>query len=121
MTVNILSSTTSSPEESLAWNLQCEIALLSWESTLSRPTGLADIRPQTKRLWRAERAADVMGPVDKGERIMEKKGFRITERGKERRSGKRVGMTQYQVEVPTIDIPDCSFELLKTKHEIGFL
>jgi hypothetical protein len=32
--------------------------------------------PQTKKLWRAESAAEVMGPVDKGDRIMEKKGAR---------------------------------------------
>jgi hypothetical protein len=38
-------------------------------------------RPQVKKECRAESAADVMGPVDRGERIMERKGARISMRG----------------------------------------
>jgi hypothetical protein len=45
-------------------------------SALSRETELAEMSPQTKKLWRAESAAEVIGPVDRGDRMMEKKGAR---------------------------------------------
>jgi hypothetical protein len=74
ITVMIFKRTTSSPEESLASNLQCETVLLSSTSVGSKDSEVADIRLQTKKLWRAESAADVMGPLDRGERIRAKKG-----------------------------------------------
>jgi len=37
-------------------------------------------RPEVKKVCRAERAADVMGPVDRGERTMARKGARISMR-----------------------------------------
>jgi hypothetical protein len=39
-----------------------------------------------KKECRAERAADVMGPVDRGERMMERKGARISVRGMDEKS-----------------------------------
>lgn len=39
-----------------------------------------------KKECRAERAADVMGPVDSGERMIERKGARISARGIEEMS-----------------------------------
>jgi hypothetical protein len=66
--------TTSSPEESLASNLQRDTVLLSSTKAVSREREPEDMRPQTKKLCRAESAAEVMGPVDNGERIMAKKG-----------------------------------------------
>jgi hypothetical protein len=41
------------------------------------------MRPQTKKLCRAESAAEVIGPVDSGERIMAKKGARRDGKGNE--------------------------------------
>lgn len=82
MTVMILSKTTSSPDESLASNLQCDTVLLNSVSTTSRDTESEDIRPQTKKLCRDERAVDVIGPVDKGDRIIAKKGAKRVGSGK---------------------------------------
>lgn len=70
----ILNKTTSSPEESLASNLQCETVLLNSVSAGSNDIEFADIRPQAKKLCRDESAVDVIGPVDKGDRIIAKKG-----------------------------------------------
>lgn len=80
MTVNIRSSTTSSPEESLASNLQCEMAELTVARATSTDGSFFRKRPQVKKECRAERAADVMGPVDRGERMIERKGARISVR-----------------------------------------
>jgi hypothetical protein len=70
----IRSSTTSSPEESLASNLQCDTVLLSSTKAVSRERDWEDMRPHTKKLCKEASAADVMGPVDKGDRMMAKKG-----------------------------------------------
>lgn len=72
----IFKSTTSSPEESLASNLQCERVLLSSIKAASKAGEVDEMSPHTKKLCRAERAADVMGPVDKGDRKMAKNGER---------------------------------------------
>jgi len=82
MTVIIFNKTTSSPEESLASNLQCDTVLLSSTRTVSKDVELTEMRPQTKKLCRAESAADVIGPVDNGERIIAKKGARRTGKGR---------------------------------------
>jgi hypothetical protein len=81
MTVMIRSRTTSSPEESLASNLQCDTVLLNSVNAASRDTELEDIRLQTKKLCRDERAADVMGPVDKGDRMIAKNGAKRVGKG----------------------------------------
>ena len=70
----ILSSTTSSPDESLASNLQCDTVLLSSASADSKFTELGEMSPQRKKLCSDESAAEVMGPVDSGERIIAKNG-----------------------------------------------
>lgn len=77
MTVMILSMTASSPDESLASNLQFEMVELSSASAESRSTVEGDMRPQTKKLCNAERDADVIGPVDRGDRMMAKNGARM--------------------------------------------
>jgi hypothetical protein len=41
------------------------------------------MRPQTKKLCRAESAAEVIGPVDSGERMIAKKGASRDGRGNE--------------------------------------
>src|SRR6266478_349917 len=74
MTVSIRSNTTSSPEESLASNLQWETDELTAARATSTDGSLFKKRPQEKKECRADRAADVIGPVDKGERMMERKG-----------------------------------------------
>jgi hypothetical protein len=51
--------------------------LLSSTRACSSAIELEEMSPQTKRLCNADRAAEVMGPVDKGDRIMAKKGARI--------------------------------------------
>jgi hypothetical protein len=82
MTVMIFSKTTSSPEESLVSNLQCDTVLLSSIRAGSSDGAFKEMRPQTKKLCRDERAAEDMGPVDNGDRIMEKKGDRRVVNGK---------------------------------------
>lgn len=81
----IFSSTTSSPDESLASNLQCEIVLLRSINATSIASDSGKIKPHMKKLCIADNAADVMGPVDSGERSIEKKGAR--------RSGSAVSRT----------------------------
>jgi hypothetical protein len=78
----ILSKTTSSPDESLASNLQCDTVLLNSVSATSKDTEVGDIRPQTKKQCNDEIAADVMGPVDKGDRIIAKNGAKRVGNGK---------------------------------------
>lgn len=78
----ILRRTTSSPDESLASNLQCDTVLLNSVRALSKPTEFAVIRPETKKLCKAERAVEVMGPVDSGERMIAKKGAKRVGSGK---------------------------------------
>lgn len=70
----ILSRTTSSPEESLASNLQWDTVLLNSVRAWSREGECAVMRPQTKKLCSADSAVDVIGPVDKGDRMIAKKG-----------------------------------------------
>lgn len=41
-----------------------------------------DMIPQRKKLWRDESAAEVMGPVESGERMMAKNGDRSVVNGK---------------------------------------
>lgn len=78
----ILSKTTSSPEESLASNLQCETVLLNSVSAASKEIEVADMRPQTKKLCKADRAVDVMGPVDNGDLMIEKNGAKRVGNGR---------------------------------------
>jgi hypothetical protein len=74
MTVIILSSTTSSPDVSLASNLQCDTVLLRSASATSAESAVGEMSPHANKLCNEDNAADVMGPVDRGERIMAKNG-----------------------------------------------
>lgn len=82
MIVMILSSTTSSPDESLVSNLHREMALLSSDRAAVRESASGPMRPQTKKLCRDVRAVEVMGPVDNGERMMAQKGESTVGRGR---------------------------------------
>lgn len=77
MTVIILSSTTSSPDESLASNLQCEMVLLNSARATSSAGDSDEMSPFTKKLWRDESAVEVIGPVESGDLRMAKKGVRM--------------------------------------------
>ena len=61
--------------------------LLRSTSALSRETEFAVIKPHTKKLCNDERAVDVIGPVESGERIRERKGPRSKGSGKVSMSG----------------------------------
>jgi hypothetical protein len=73
--------TTSSPEESLASNLQFETVDESSARAISSDEESGAMTPAWKNVCRAERAADVIGPVDSGERMIAKKGARTVVRG----------------------------------------
>ena len=125
MTVMILSKTTSSPDESLASNLQCDTVLLNSVNATSKDKEFEDMRLQTKKECREERAADVIGPVDKDERMISKKGAKRVGSGKlsmSTHSSVAVNVEgTMKVDVShTIDFPNYPFELLKTSHEISF-
>jgi hypothetical protein len=81
ITVTILSMTASSPEELVASNLQFETTVLNSAKAALRFGDAGDIMPETNRLWSADKAAEVMGPVDNGERIIAKNGERIVGSG----------------------------------------
>ena len=87
MTVMILRRTTSSPDESLASNLQLERALLN--SARELPSEMASWWKSLhrKKLCRAVRAAEVIGPVDSGERMIARNGERSVPIGNECMSG----------------------------------
>lgn len=79
--------------------------------------------PHRKKLWRDESAADVIGPVEKGERIIAKNGERRVVRGKVAMSkASRVttlqllDMSLAAVNTHTLHIPQFSLQLLKSKH-----
>ena len=84
----ILSSVTSSPDESLASNLHLDTVLLSSLRQASREIAPGRIRSHWKKLCNDERAAEVIGPVDNGDRIMAKKGPIRVVRGNDRMSVK---------------------------------
>jgi hypothetical protein len=86
MTARILSMTASSPDESVASNLQFETVLESSDSAVSIDGDLGEMIPAMKKACREERAAEVMSPVDSGERIMAKKGARMIVSGSVLRS-----------------------------------
>ena len=76
ITVMIFKRTTSSPDESLASNLQCDIVLLSSIKVASNALEFWEIKPHTKKLCNADSAAEVIGPVESGERRIAKNGER---------------------------------------------
>lgn len=93
MTVMILSSVTSSPDESLASNLQRETVLLRSLSAGSRAKASGWSRPHWKKVCSDVSAADVMGPVESGERMIAKKGPRRVVTGIVCRSAGDVSVT----------------------------
>src|SRR5712672_2029735 len=61
MMVSIRSNTTSSPEESLASNLQWEMAELTAARATSTDESFLKKKPKAKKVCRAEREAEEMG------------------------------------------------------------
>ena len=78
----ILYSTTSSPEASLASNLQCATVLLNSLKAGTSPIELEVMNPAMKKLWMEAREAEVIGPVESGDLMIAKKGPRRVVRGK---------------------------------------
>lgn len=70
----ILSRVTSSPEVSLASNLHRDTVLLSSLRQASKDTEVGPRRQHWKKLCSEVKAADVIGPVERGERMIAKKG-----------------------------------------------
>jgi hypothetical protein len=78
--------TTSSPAESDASNLQLETIEDRSASAGSSSDEEEVIRPAVKNVCKAESEADVISPVESGERMMAKKGANIWVRGSGLRS-----------------------------------
>jgi len=76
MTETIRSRTTSSPDESLASNLQFDTVLLIAVIASPRSSEAGCIIPDTKKVCSDIRAAEVIGPVEREERINARKGAR---------------------------------------------
>lgn len=122
ITVMIFSRTTSSPEESLASNLQLDRELLSSASAAWSETDVGLNRPHRKKLWRAVNAVEVMGPVDKDERMIARKGERRVLRGNECTSAREISLSpgrgRTYLDVHTFDVLHKPFEVLKARHEL---
>lgn len=82
------------------------------------------MRPQTKKLCKADRAADVIGPVDNGERIMAKNGVKRVGNGRlamsiHREANVNVSGNGILFDVSrTIHISNDTFELLEACHKV---
>ena len=81
MVVMILNRTTSSPEESLGSNLQWEMVALSSAKAVSTDGESNVIKPDKNMECSEDNAAEVIGPVDSGERMIAKKGERREDKG----------------------------------------
>ena len=81
MIAMILNRTTSSPDESLGSNLQWEMVALSSAMALSTDSESKVIKPDKNTECNEDSAAEVIGPVDSGERMIAKKGERREDKG----------------------------------------
>jgi hypothetical protein len=81
MIAMILNRTTSSPDESLGSNLQWEMVALSSARVFSRDGESNVIKPDKNTECKEDNVAEVIGPVDSGERIIAKKGERRVDKG----------------------------------------
>lgn len=77
----ILNRTTSSPDESLGSNLQWEVVALSSARAISTDGESNVIKPDKNMECNEDNAAEVIGPVDSGERMIAKKGERREDKG----------------------------------------
>ena len=77
----ILNRTTSSPDESLGSNLQWEMVALSSARAFSADGESKVIKPDKNTECNEDSAAEVIGPVDSGERMIAKKGERREDNG----------------------------------------
>jgi len=81
MIAMILNRTTSSPDESLGSNLQWEMVALSSAMAFSTDSDSKVIKPDKNTECNEDSAAEVIGPVDSGERMIAKKGERREDKG----------------------------------------
>jgi len=81
MIAMILNRTTSSPDESLGSNLQWEMVALSSAMAFSTDSESKVIKPDKNTECNEDSAAEVIGPVDSGERMIAKKGERREDKG----------------------------------------
>jgi hypothetical protein len=81
MIAMILKRTTSSPDESLGSNLQWEMVALSSARAISKDGESNVIRPDMNRECNEDNVAEVIGPVDSGERMIAKNGERRVDKG----------------------------------------
>lgn len=81
MIAMIFKRTTSSPDESLGSNLQWEIVALSSARAFSTDGESSVIKPDKNMECNEDNAAEVIGPVDSGERMIAKKGERREVKG----------------------------------------
>ena len=81
MITMILDRTTSSPDESLGSNLQWEMVALSSARAFSTDGESNVIKPDKNIECNEDNAAEVIGPVDSGERMIAKKGERREVKG----------------------------------------
>jgi len=81
MIAMILNRTTSSPDESLGSNLQWEMVALSSAMAFSTDGESRVIKPDKNTECNEDNAAEVIGPVDSGERMIAKKGERREDNG----------------------------------------
>ena len=91
MIVIILNKTTSSPDESLGSNLHWETVALSSARAFSTDGESNVIKPDRNIECNEDNAADVIGPVDSGERMIAKKGDKREVNGMSRMSEKQQG------------------------------
>ena len=81
MIAMILNRTTSSPDESLGSNLQWEMVALSSARAFSTDGESNVIKPDKKIECSEDSATEVIGPVERGERMIAKKGERREVKG----------------------------------------
>ena len=83
------------------------------------------MRPHWKKLWSALRAAEVIGPVDNGDRMIAKKGPRRVVKGSDRISSVIISdvssIPQDYTSWRTFYVLDQTAELLKPPHELLFV
>jgi hypothetical protein len=123
ITAMIFNRTTSSPDESLGSNLQWETAELSSRRAISSAGDSGVIRPHENSECRDVNAADVIGPVESGERMIAKNGDKRVVKGTAWIS-KGEELTRNRTEkdelLRAVDTPDFSFEFLEVEHQVSF-
>lgn len=123
MTDIIRRSTTSSPAKSLASNLQLTIVLLKLARAGLMPTDVGWMSPDTKKVCKDMKAAEVIGPVEREDRINARNGLRRAVKGSFMTSSRLMCILECVKHDPklTLYIPDFSLQFLKACHEVDIL